>query len=164
MSHIHPKKFARIHREQTKDAVTVYEATPIKQPWSVEKICSEVGRTAMPMSKTKVNGCLRHLQKAGLIRECGDNNYQRIPVSMKAPAKKTLTLVNKLEPEPEPEQPMPKQDLLDKIGRISHTLRTLADEIDTVALDIEGEIEAAQGKSEKLATLQKLLKSIQDDD
>ena len=157
--HIHPKKFNRIAREQTKDAMTVYESTPLQQAWTVEKICTQIHRdNDLPMAKTKVNGCLRHLQQVGLIREVGINHFQRIPVSMKKPKEQpTITFAGKQEKE------MPKQDLLEKFANVSKVLRNIADTIDELALEVESEVEAAGNKTGKLAELQKILKSIQED-
>ena len=160
MSHIHPKKYARIMREQSKEAQIVYEATPIKTPWSVQKICSEVVRMGnSPIRHDRVNGSLRHLQRAGVIREVGNNCYQRIPIAMKTPKPR-------INPEPKhkiPEVAVPQDSLLDRFSRISDLMRNAAEEIDNLALDIQSEIESAEAKSKKLKNLQQLLKAIQDE-
>ena len=109
-----------------------------------------------------IRGCMNTLVDSGLVTEPSRGTFSRVAIkeAYKAPA----------EPKPikeakQPEKPMPKQGAIDKLTALSARVRTamsamktLADDIDNAALEIEADIIKAGEGAQKYKQLQALLK------
>lgn len=176
-----PKRFQSLYNAQTSIARRVYDATPISEAWTVHQVMQELARAGLPIRDySKVEGCLNSLRQAGLVDEPEKGKFRRAkvaPLKIAAVSSQPETI----EDEPAPQMskptitvktassapteakkhtnPLERLDELAKRARAAAaTLTTLADEIDTVALEIEEEFEANMKAAATLRQLQALMR------
>ena len=157
-------RFSSIHRGLSSVAQKVYAAVPIADEWAIEAVRRELTRKGHTIDLHTIRGCLSSLVDSGLVTEPSRGQFSRVAIkeAYKAPA----------EPKPikeakQPEKPMPKQGAIDKLTALSARVRTamsamktLADDIDNAALEIEADILKAGEGAQKYKQLQALLKDL----
>ena len=158
-------RFSSIHRGLSTVAQKVYAAVPIADEWSIEAVRRELTRKGgHNIDLHTIRGCMSSLVDSGLVTEPSRGTFSRVAIkeAYKAPA----------EPKPikeakQPEKPMPKQGAIDKLTALSARVRTamsamktLADDIDNAALEIEADILKAGEGAQKYKQLQALLKDL----
>ena len=159
-------RFSSIHRGLSSVAQKVYAAVPIADEWSIEAVRRELIRKGgHTIDLHTIRGCMSSLVDSGLVTEPSRGTFSRVAIkeAYKAPA----------EPKPvkeakQPEKPaMPKQGAIDKLTALSARVRTamsamktLADDIDNAALEIEADIIKAGEGAQKYKQLQALLKEM----
>ena len=160
-------RFSSIHRGLSTVAQKVYAAMPIADELSIEAVRWELIRSkgGHTIDLHTIRGCLSSLVASGLVTEPSRGQFSRVAIkeAYKAPA----------EPKPikeakQPEKPaMPKQGAIDKLTALSARVRTamsdmktLADDIDNAALEIEADILKAGEGAQKYKQLQALLKEM----
>lgn len=130
-------RLQRIEANQTSIAKKVLAAVPICESWPATHILSEMGRSGIRTDLRTVTGCLDSLRDDGLIKETARGFFKRAP-QKEAPVVK---------------EQKAKPDLLSRLSNITKLQRNLADELDTLALEID---EALAGSSEELNKLRQL--------
>ena len=157
-------RFYSIHRGLSTVAQKVYAAVPIADEWAIEAVRRELTRKGHTIDLHTIRGCMSTLVDSGLVTEPSRGQFSRVAIkeAYKAPA----------EPKPikeakQPEKPMPKQGAIDKLTALSARVRTamsamktLADDIDNAALEIEADILKAGEGAQKYKQLQALLKDL----
>lgn len=157
-------RFSSIHRGLSTVAQKVYAAVPIADEWAIEAVRRELTRKGHTIDLHTIRGCVSTLVDSGLVTEPSRGTFSRVAIkeAYKAPA----------EPKPikeakQPEKPMPKQGAIDKLTALSARVRTamsamktLADDIDNAALEIEADILKAGEGAQKYKQLQALLKEM----
>lgn len=134
----------------------VYAGVPISEPWNLHEIKVELLRQNVTISQHVIAGCLRALVDSGLVRELEAQTFIRTPVkNMKEPSMKPKLVT----PETQ-ETSSPEPTIFEALAAIAVQLRTLADDIDSVALKVNAASEAENAELQKLRQLQSILKSI----
>jgi hypothetical protein len=148
-------------------AKKVLDCVPIAESWNVGMVCTELGRKfGARYGHDVVLGCLSTLKAQGLVREPTTREFQRItakPVLVRSTdtdteeelvAQASTTL---LQP---PTQAPTTSDLIKRIGSLTASMRAVADQIDTAALELEDQLAKLSADTEKLRQLQALLKGL----
>lgn len=136
---------------QTKKAQRVFAAVPMQSFWDVQQISTEMFRLeSHNMSKAEITGCLRCLVDAGLVNETASLTFRS---AVKPPKECPVTA-------PNPKKVAPKQSLMEQLFAVATTLRTAAEQIETLGMEVDSAIvEASQG-NEKLKQLQATLRGL----
>lgn len=142
-------RFQQIASGLSSIALKVYEAVPINEAWTAPQINGELRRKGITKPGDIVEGCLSNLVDNGLVLERPTGTFRRVEV--REPEKKPMAVVTPIAA-PAPVDP------LHVLGALSQRVRQLADEIDTIALQVDGMFAAVAKDSEKLRQLQNLLK------
>lgn len=167
----------------------VYDAVPMQTPWNAHEIGQELFRTGKSgVDAHTLKGCLNSLSKYGMVREPTRGYFMRLPPSKPVEEPTDLdSLLDDLFPDQEPaatqekevaaptqQEPTTMQTTkqetpIEKIGRLASTvqamqstLKQLASDIDTVAIEVEEMFSSRDAETAKLRQLQALLKSLGD--
>lgn len=168
----------------------VYDAVPMQTPWNAHEIGQELFRTGKSgVDAHTLKGCLNSLSKYGMVREPTRGYFMRLPVAKPVEEESFIldSLLDELYPDqestetPEKEVAAPTQQEsttmqttkqetpIEKIGRLASTvqamqstLKQLASDIDTVAIEVEEMFTSRDAETAKLRQLQALLKSLGD--
>jgi len=156
-------RFSSIHRGLSTVAQKVYAAVPIADEWAIEAVRRELTRKGHSIDLHTIRGCMSTLVDSGLVAEPSRGTFSRVAIkeAYKAPPKP-------IKEAKQPEKPaMPKQGAIDKLTALSARVRaamsamkTLADDIDNAALEIEADIIKAGEGAQKYKQLQALLKDL----
>ena len=156
-------RFSSIHRGLSTVAQKVYAAVPIADEWAIEAVRRELTRKGHSIDMHTIRGCMNTLVDSGLVAEPSRGTFSRVAIkeAYKAPPKP-------IKEAKQPEKPaMPKQGAIDKLTALSARVRTamsamktLADDIDNAALEIEADIIKAGEGAQKYKQLQALLKEM----
>lgn len=159
-----PTRFNVLFSGVTSIAQKVYGVVPKTEPWALPQIHAEFARTGGSVDRRVLQGCLRALTEAGLVNEKPGSKFMCVPVRP-VPEKDEKEVVMP-EPTPAP-KPATSSGLTSKLSLIAaranaaaESLRTLADDIELAALEIEDRLTENNADSQKLKQLQQLLKSI----
>lgn len=143
----------------------VFDAVPISEPWSIGQITSEIPRLGhSPRTFDFVAGCLDTLKRAGLITEPDRGKFKRVPV--RAAAVRTPPLPTPPSPPTPTGTPMATTSApaninnIDKLDTLVNKLRLIANELETIALDIDDEIKDSMTAAQQLKQLKSLLKGL----
>ena len=157
-------KFKAIYNGMTTVQKKVYEAIPISEAWDSVKIKNELQRTGGYTENRIMMGCINGLISSGLVKEVGKGFFQREPVTEKAE-----TIIEK-EQQKEETQIMPQRSNTDPIEKIANltiktndimaAIKSLASDIETVAIEVQASFEKQGKDSERLKQLQQLLKGL----
>lgn len=139
-----------IEEGQTGIAKKVLASVPIQEAWTARQIVSDIARSGSRPDPHIVEGCLNTLVDSGLVRERPRGYFQRI----KPKEEEVVSIAST------PAQPKEPVDPLTKLGNIASSLRTLADEIEDVALTIEERQTATTEEIAKLRQLKALLRDL----
>lgn len=170
-------KAETILQTQTAAAQKTYAAVPVSEPWTVNKIVSEMHRAGHGADFKVIGGCLNSLISAGLVKELSKGEFLRAPIrEMPLPAAEPETVTFTEEKSMPKKSPTPAladesksakksaietlADMSLQIQALSGQLQSLARAVADNAIEIEIEIEAYRANSAKLQQLQTLLKSI----
>ena len=161
-----PVKYQERLKNLSAIAAKVYAAVPASEPWSMSYINSELQRTGGITRDTRLlHGCLNSLKLAGLISEPERGVFIRVPVRSDKPKTQsertqqpTTTEDNKM-PAPAPAAKTPRNPLT-ILNELAAKCKTLQDEIELAALEIDEYVTAKDGDAAKLKQLQALLKSL----
>jgi hypothetical protein len=158
-----PAKQRQLIEGQTAIATKVYDCVPIREAWSIARICTELSATTSTRPDMRVvRGCLERLKDSNLVREIERDTWQRVPTR----EKETTPM-----PEPRPTltlaKPPATTEPIDLLAGIAQRMRELgslanaiADDIDTAAIAIAEHEAENTGNLDKLRQLQSLLKSL----
>lgn len=156
-------RFSSIHRGLSSVAQKVYAAVPIADEWAIEAVRRELTRKGHTIDLHTIRGCMSTLVDVGLVAEPSRGTFSRVAIkeAYKAPPK-AVKEAKQLE-----KPAMPKQGAIDKLTALSARVRTamsamktLADDIDNAALEIEADILKAGEGAQKYKQLQALLKDL----
>lgn len=165
-------KMQRLLAGQSATARKVFEAVPIQEPWSAQKIRAELERTgASGCTISVVRACVCQLYEAGLIRQPIPGLYLREAIELKPQASDVKEPVMNASLQPKETQPTGTRCPLDLLGELSaeavsisedfsKRMRGLAQKIDSTALAIAQDQERNTESLAKLQQLQQLLKSL----
>lgn len=153
-------KYKERIRNLSSIATKVFSAVPISEPWSMSRIFAEMRRAGGTTRDERiVCGCLNSLKEAGLIEEPEPSIFIRCKVR---PSKSELVVEPKeKEPTPMP-SPIVKQPRapLAILSELATRCKSLADAIETAALEIDEYVAAKDVDAGKLKQLQALLKGL----
>lgn len=157
----------------TGTASKVYEAVPISEQWSTQKIVAELLRSGRQMAHNEVQGCLNSLEQSGVIRRISaggrggpSDTWQRIAIHEKAiPAERQrFTLVDTPPAEPGTKTIDGAITTLASFAQVlrskARDLTVLADSIDEALLDAQAIHEANTDRYAKLEQFRALLKGL----
>lgn len=155
-----PEKQKQKLSGQTTIAQKVFQAVPVAEAWTAAQISTALNRaTGSRMDQHTLQGCLRALADAGLVRATEHGVlYQRAPVSAAPatpPKTKEVTVT-----QPATTQPAPPASAIDLLGSLSQKMRALADEVDAAALALEEEQSRSTEGAAKLKQLKALLSEV----
>lgn len=159
-----PVKYQERLKNLSAIAAKVYAAVPASEPWSMSYINSELQRTGGITRDTRLlHGCLNSLKLAGLISEPERGVFIRVPVRADKPKTQsertqqpTTTEDNKMSASAAKTPRNP----LTILNELAAKCKTLQDEIELAALEIDEYVTAKDGDAAKLKQLQTLLKSL----
>lgn len=169
----------------------VYEAIPIESPWGYRDISMEMDRRQLSvgMDFQKLQGCVRQLREAGLVKEVGDCKFVRVPVrpnssepaaerSEPPPAnpvlKHTITIQEKPVPQEKTNPNVPVVidknktpiDLLspiaDKMRAFGRLANEIADDVENVASELEERTTVSAEELQQLRQLKTLLRGLKE--
>ncbi len=150
---------------QTGLARKVYEATPIREAWTVGQIQGRM-KDGGSVEHRVVVACLKDMREAGLVREVA-GVFQRTEVRAKPIKNEMREEVSMAKPvitKPEQSSMDILSDLSTEIGElaadIGGRLKRMAARVEEVALTVELERERSAEGLTKLAQLQALLKGL----
>ncbi|MBB3256884.1 hypothetical protein [Paraburkholderia sp. WP4_3_2] len=159
-----PAKYQAALSAQTGIARKVLDMVPIQDAWTRAEIAGAMKRVTKSTPDVAVlEGCLARLKDAGLIRERGAGQYQRVEVREKeVPIVSTVIVAN-----PGPKLAEQSASPIDVLARLAERARSMATQIVVLASDIEtAALTIEQGNAEsaaeaaKLRQLKDLLKGI----
>lgn len=159
-----PAKYQAALSAQSGIARKVLDMVPIQEAWSRAEIAGAMKRVTKSTPDVAVlEGCLARLKDAGLIRERGTGQYQRVEVR----EKEAVIVANAFVADPGPKLAEQPATPIDVLGRLSARVREmatqmvmLASDIETAALTIEQANESNSGELGKLRQLRELLTSL----
>ncbi|WP_430228020.1 hypothetical protein [Paraburkholderia tropica] len=159
-----PAKYQAALSAQSGIARKVLDMVPIQEAWSRAEIAGAMKRVTKSTPDVAVlEGCLARLKDAGLIRERGTGQYQRVEVR----EKEAVIVANAFVANPGPKLAEQPATPIDVLGRLSARMREmaaqmvmLASDIETAALTIEQANESNSGELGKLRQLRELLTSL----
>jgi hypothetical protein len=157
-----------VHNTLNAPVKKVYEAVPASEAWTSTQIIGEISRLGYSMRDSKaIIGCLDTLKRQGLIQEPERGSFIRVEV------KETTTFDKFIEETKEKtmatSKPVTqiKQSNLDRLISLSEKanglaaqMKSMATELENVALEIEAEIQENSTSAQKLKQLQELLKGV----
>lgn len=150
---------------QTGLARKVYEATPIREAWTVGQIQSAM-KDGGSVEHRVIVACLKDMREAGLVREVS-GIFQRTEVRAKPIKNETKEVISMAKPvitKPEQSSMDILSDLSTEIGELAADigcrLKRMAARVEEVALTVELERERSAEGLTKLAQLQALLKGL----
>lgn len=154
-------RFQSIYSGLTIAAKKVFEAVPITEPWSTNQIHAELVRTGNGRDLRNTEGCLNSLVQSNVVYENKRGFFIRAPVR----GKPIEEIIEQTESSPmatsAPAPALPAQVTpIDKLTSLSARLRTLAEDIDNVALDFTEQLTTSEQQNAKLRQLQALLKEL----
>jgi len=162
-----PSKYAQKMQGQSSIAKKVYEFVPIKDSWEINQVISEMRRVTRSNGDPRIiKGCLNSLKESGLIDEVQIGKFKRVEVKDKIEVKEIeMAAVEVIaQKQIKPEVNKTPLELLSKISSrlvaVQMSIRSIADEIDAAAVEIEDGISANEKNVEKLRQLQILLKGL----
>lgn len=159
---MNPTRLASIERGLTGIARKVYEHVTTEER-DLTRIVVELRNAGHNSDRSVVQGCLRSLVDNGLIREAtlsGKSVWWRearkpetVQMELNKPVMGTVPAV----PRPTVATPL---DPLSSLGELAKRLRDTADQVEAIALEIEGRRHADREQIEKFQQLRTLLKGI----
>jgi predicted transcriptional regulator len=164
-------RFKQLHSTLNAPVKKVYEAVPVSESWTSTQIISEISRLGYSMRDSKaIIGCLDTLKRHGLITEPERGSFVRVEVKEAV----TFDTFDKFIEETKEKtmatsKPVTqiKQSNLDRLINLSEKAnalasqtKSLANELENVALEIEAEIQENLSSAQKLKQLQDLLKGM----
>lgn len=142
---------------QTNLARRVFHSVPMQEFWSVGQISNEMNRIEKHnLSKGEITGCLRTLVDAGLVGETGlltfrSNVKPPKDIPVEEPVVTAPTLKKKVEAKP---------SLMDQLFGLATELRSVAEKVEAVAMEVDSAILEAGKGDEKLKALQVTLRGL----
>lgn len=141
---------------QSNLARRVFDVVPKQDYWSVMQISNELHRKEPHgLTKGEITGCLRTLVEAGLVSEAGVLTF-RSTVKPPKPVLKEVTPVTA----PAPKADKPKQSLMEQLFDVASAMRTAAEKIETLAMEVDSTIIEAGKGDERLRQLQTTLRGL----
>ena len=145
----------------------VYEAVPVSEAWTTTQIIAEISRLGYSMRDSKaIIGCLDTLKRQGLIQEPERGSFVRVEVKAIETYVKFIEETKEKIMATKPVTQM-KQTNLDRLISLSEKanglaaqMKSMATELENVALEIEAEIQENSTSAQKLKQLQELLKGV----
>lgn len=144
-------RYESLVNSQSNIAKKVLEAVPITDWWGVTQIVSEVARHVGRPDRHVIEGCLAHLRDVGLVKENNSRLFQRAHVIKEE--------VKMSSPQP-PAENTAKSSIFTRLTSLAVQLRTLADDIDELALDADEELSKGGKEAQQLRQLKNLLKDL----
>lgn len=137
---------------QSRLAQKVFAAVPMQSFWDVQQISTEMFRLENHnLSKAEITGCLRTLAEAGLINETASLTFR----SNVKPPKDTPVIASAVK-----NVKAPKQSFMEQLFAVATTLRTAAEQVETLAMEVDTAIVDAGKGNEKLKQLQTTLRGL----
>lgn len=166
---------------QRVNAQRIYNAIPISECWNLHRLIAELTRLGMTAPVDVIQGCLRSLSDAGLIRHDHTNHtYIRTPVrelqpTTREPApfpqqkERAMTTTPVTAPAADPAQPEP--DYVHRLGNAADALRAaalvfnrataeVADELENLAVSLSDRLQREDPELVKLRNLATALKAL----
>jgi len=157
----------RIHallQGQTGLAQKLFWAVPIEEPWTAGQIAAEYGRTSGGAPAINVvEGVLRTLVDAGLVKRTDKFHYMKDPIKPKRPynKEKEPKMFVASNPTPLPAaSPTPAPSAFDMMAALAVDMRAMAQRVEEIALRAEQEAQTNAAAADKLHALQALLKGL----
>lgn len=156
-----PQKFKSIYNGLSSNTKKVYDAVPISAIWESAQILKELSRVGVAMTKQTVEANLNILVKNGLICEPEPGNFHREKIKNDGQIVSQKKILKEFKEPQQTERPIDKfSGILETVADLIRVAKILQDEITTVVLEIEVDLEKTEGKNKKLIQLQELLKGL----
>jgi len=156
-------KLARLESGLNGIAKKVLEAVPIQSPWTKDQIAAELRRAGCGAERNVIDGCLDTLRGRGVISEPVRGQFVRTTAKPKT-EQPDIKIVHSIATPKEPMQAPKKQektnDELSRLAMIAKSLRQTAEEIESIALDVEERIQSAEKDTADLRQFKDILKSL----
>lgn len=140
---------------QSNLARRVFDVVPKQDYWSVMQISNELHRKEPHgLTKGEITGCLRTLVEAGLVSEAGVLTF-RSTVKPPKPVLKEVTPVTA-----PALKVKPKQSLMEQLFDLATSLRTVAEKVEAIGMEVDSTILEAGKGDERLRQLQTTLRGL----
>lgn len=161
-------RFQQVHKGQTETARKVYSVMPIAEPWGFSQIAKELDRLGIQIRWDIMQGCVASLVACGIVDEPRRGHFIRAsvrpePVATPAPPPMLHIVPPTGTPMPLPAPPAKSTmeklaDIAESLRKLSHAANTIANDIDTIALEVEEGNGAERKELAKLRQLRDLLR------
>lgn len=168
-------RFQSILKNLTNVARKVFDAIPISEAWTTQQVRSELIRSGVAVTReySVIEGCINNLVSSGIVIENPRGYFKRVAVN--EPDNQKRQIVPKPIQQPktvsEPEQMSTEEkkpfSVLDRLAGLANrastlaiSMKALASEIETAAIEAEQEMEKHAEGRKKLEQLQSLLKGL----
>lgn len=154
-------RLRQIEAAQTGVCKKVLEAVPIGEQWSVVQIATEIGRHGSAPDKRMIQGCLDSLKDSGLVRDfqgAHGGMWQRVGPKHD-PSEHEPPRLRAVEQEQPAAVPL-DVDLLTRAQNMADKLRSVADDIEELAIEYQRQVDKAGAGDQKLRALASVLKDI----
>ena len=162
-------KMARMEGGLNGIAKKVLAAVPIQETWTKDQIAVELRRQGYGADRKVLDGCLDTLRGRGLVTEPVRGSFTRVTAKQKT-NQPEIKIVHSISTKPKESmstiQTNPQHhetqmiEHLPRLAAIAKGLRQTADELESIALEVEERIQTAEKDTANLRQLQTLLKSI----
>lgn len=165
-----PARYDQLLRDLTQICRKVFDATPITETWHDAAIMAELRRKGSNVEGSIIRGCLENLRRIGLVDERTPRNFQRIaepvykpkvvtmPMSTGSPE---LTATTHRAASNAIGVPVPRKlSAVERLGGLAADLRSMADELDEIAIQVDDEVKGASQGAAKLKQLRDLLAGV----
>lgn len=140
---------------QSKLACKVFESVPKQEFWSIGQISNEMDRKEKHnVSKGEITGCLRSLVDAGLVTEAGQLTFRS---NVKPPK---LTIPKEAPVQPKEKPAAPKPTFIDRAFELATTLRTAAEQLEKLGMEVDTALKDAGKGDEKFRQMQETLRGL----
>ncbi|WP_157669301.1 hypothetical protein [Chitinibacter sp. GC72] len=151
-------RFESIYRGLSNIARKVYDAVPIGDAWSKALITQEIRRVTKTSTDARViDGCLSSLVENGLVREPTRGAFVRVKVVGGLGSLKVSS-------SPEVENMAVKSEKVEKLSLrlagLVTTLTSVAEEIESISIEVDAQLSAVGDELGKLRQLKSLLKDL----
>lgn len=171
---MNPARYQELERSQSGVAKKVLAAMPLQEPWSIQKVMTELMRQGHHIEHRVVLGCVSGLLDSGLIREPSRGTYVRVrvrPTIVEPKVALDVTSLVAASPTgsiaPAAVPPRKEEGHMDKLAALAADLRklsadaaTLAGRVDDVAVEVEEAMQKLRDDGGKLNALRELLKGV----
>lgn len=149
------EKLQQAENELSVTARKVLDVVPIQDAWTAQQLMGELQRKGIAIRFDVVMGCIKVLLETKLIREAMKDRFQRT-----APK-----IIPRLASVPQPQEmpmaatPSPKT-LIERAEAAAKQLRSLADEVELIALEHDKAMQMNKAETAELQQLSTLIKKL----
>ena len=160
-----PSRLESLERGLNGTAQKVLAEMPDGQPIAATELLNSLRTKGVNIVLSAVSGCLNHFREVGLAKEVEDGRFVRVNKKARVVLVPPAVGASVVPPETEPTRKQTAIEIVAALAKrandLAECLRSLAIDIEAVAVEVDEQVKDAGRGSEKLRQLQALLKSIE---